>query len=136
MKSLNAFKAFMKSGDAPNCLVRYCRHLDKYGWLWFYEQMKEPAEFVKDIQYLFYILKWILKTDFDDLSYAVYVQYVMDSEMVYDDPIKDVWLGILQKRYGKIMEEEIISSLIYDSLCPEIDERYSSLNTIEDTLPF
>ncbi|MEW6215652.1 MAG: hypothetical protein AB1478_10710 [Nitrospirota bacterium] len=68
--------------------------------------MKEPVEFVVDIEYLFYILKWILKDDFDDLGYAVYFQVIMDPEMRPEPLIKDEWWTILDKRYrGRLMDD-------------------------------
>jgi len=134
MKSLQAFKVYMISTEAPNYVRRYCERLDKYEWLWFYEQMKEPMEFVEDTEYLFYILKWILKYDFDDLSYDVYTHYVMDPELCHDDAIKDAWMGILKERYGEHLEEEIISGL-YDIL-PGIDENSGYKNLTGDIPPF
>ena len=104
MKSLQAFKSFMLGPDAPNWVARYCGCLDKYEWMWFYEQMKEPTEFA-NVEWLFYVLKWILKHDFDDLSREVFFQYVLDPEMCYGVTIKDEWLDCLKVRYGKELEE-------------------------------
>lgn len=99
MNSLDTFKDFMVSNEVPSYVWRYCSVLDEYKWQWFYLQMKEPMEFVTDIDYLFYILKWILKQDFNDLSYSVFFQDIMDPECRPESLIKNKWWPILQKRY-------------------------------------
>jgi len=134
MKSLQAFKVFMESAGAPNYVRRYCEGLDKFEWVWFYEQMKEPIEFVGDIEYLLYILKWILKHGFDDLSYAVYAHYVMDPEFCHDDAIKGTWLGILEERYGEQLEQEIAS--LSCGVLPGTDENSGRKDSTVDSLPF
>ena len=68
--------------------------------------MLEPVTFVMDISYLLYGLKWILKYDFDDLSYAVYFQDIMDPEC-NPSQIKDEWLLVLWNRYGQRLEKEL-----------------------------
>jgi hypothetical protein len=107
MESLETFKEFMSGGQSPNYVKRYCLQLDEFKWLWFYHQMKEPVEFVVDVEYLFYILKWILKEDFDDLSYAVYFQVIMDPEMRPEPLIKDEWWPILDKQYQECLQNEL-----------------------------
>ncbi|MEL7567484.1 MAG: hypothetical protein AAGU75_00395 [Bacillota bacterium] len=108
MKSLDEFKEFMAGSKVPNYVRRYCEDLDEFKWQWFYLQMKEPIEFVADVDYLFYILKWILKSNFDDLGYEVYFQSVMNPEMHPEPLIKDEWWSILQKslRAGWLPREE------------------------------
>ncbi|MBU9713142.1 hypothetical protein [Evansella tamaricis] len=81
--------------------------MDDSQWQWFYEQMLEPVTFVTDIPYLFYILKWILKYDFDDLSYAVYFQDLMDPECIPQSLIKDEWLPVLCNRYELRLKKEL-----------------------------
>lgn len=107
MKSLAAFKEFMTGFKAPNYVRRYCEGLDDFKWQWFYFQMKEPIEFVADVNYLFYVLKWILKSNFDDLGYEVYFQSVMDPEMRPEPLIKDEWWPVLQKRYYERFNSEM-----------------------------
>lgn len=97
----------------PNYVQRYCETLDEFKWQWFYSQMKEPIKFVTNVDNLFYILKWILKANFDDLSYAIYFQDVMDPECRPESLIKDEWLPILRKRYYKQLMEDI-SEIHYD----------------------
>jgi hypothetical protein len=53
-------------------------------------QMKESMEYLNDINYFFYILKWILKQDFNDLSYLVYKD-IMDPECRPKTLIKNEW---------------------------------------------
>ena len=107
MKSPDVFKEFMAGSNVPNYVRRYCEGLDEFKWQWFYFQMKEPIEFVADVDYLFYILKWILKSNFDDLGYEVYFQSVMNPEMYPEQLIKDEWWSILQKRYYERFNSEI-----------------------------
>ena len=107
MKSLDAFKEFMAGSKAPNYVRRYCEDLDEIKWQWLYFQMKEPIEFVADVDYLFYILKWILKSNFDDLGYEVYFQSVMNPEMRPEPLIKDEWWSVLQKRYYERLNSEM-----------------------------
>lgn len=107
MKSLDSFKNFMFSNDVPNYVKRYCSGLDEFKWQWFYYQMKEPVKFVADIEYLVYILKWILKEDFDDLGYAVYFQVIMDPEIRPEPLIKDEWRTILDKRYQERLQNDL-----------------------------
>ncbi|WP_222860157.1 hypothetical protein [Gracilibacillus massiliensis] len=88
--------------------------MDDSQWQWFYEQMLEPVAFVTDITYLFYVLKWILKYDFDDLSYAVYFQDIMNPECIPQSQIKDEWLAKLLDRYEQRLKKEL-SEIHYSS---------------------
>lgn len=106
MESLNSFKSFMSGNDVPTYINRYCQDLDNRSWERFYEQMKEPLEFVKDTETLIYVLKWILKYDFDDLSYAVFFQGFMDPEGT-GDLIMDSWWQILCDRYWSRIEHDM-----------------------------
>ncbi|MFV2051138.1 hypothetical protein KDJ21_011585 [Metabacillus litoralis] len=92
--------------------------MDDSQWQWFYEQMLEPVTFVTDSTYLFYVLKWILKYDFDDLSYAVYFQDIMDPECIPQSLIKDEWLPVLWNRYGQRLKKELFE--IHFSLKDEL----------------
>jgi hypothetical protein len=123
MDNLICFKGHMSGDKAPNYVRRYCECLDELGWKCFYRQIREPVEFVTDLNFLFYILKWILKIDFDDLSYEVYFQYIMDPELSYDGMIKPEWIPILEKRYDSKLEEEF--SEIQENSCLLPDEKGS-----------
>lgn len=68
MESLSSFKSLMSGNGVSAHINRYCQNLDNRNWERFYAQMKEPVRFVKDTNDLFYVLKWILKYDFDDLT--------------------------------------------------------------------
>lgn len=107
MKSLDIFKEYMCNSQVPNYVRRYCDNLDEFKWQWFYNQMIEPMEFVVDTGYLFYVLKWILKYDFDDLGYAVYFQNIMNPEMWSESLIKDEWQTILDQRYQERFHNDI-----------------------------
>ncbi|WP_058306087.1 hypothetical protein [Gracilibacillus massiliensis] len=114
IKSFDSFQVFMLGEDRPNYIHRYCNQLDDSQWQWFYEQMLEPVAFVTDITYLFYVLKWILKYDFDDLSYAVYFQDIMNPECIPQSQIKDEWLAKLLDRYEQRLKKEL-SEIHYSS---------------------
>lgn len=118
IKSFDSFKVFMLGEDVPCYVQRYCKQLDDSQWQWFYEQMLEPVTFVTDSTYLFYVLKWILKYDFDDLSYAVYFQDIMDPECIPQSLIKDEWLPVLWNRYGQRLKKELFE--IHFSLKDEL----------------
>ncbi|MBN1970374.1 MAG: hypothetical protein JW870_13480 [Candidatus Delongbacteria bacterium] len=70
-------------------------------------------EFVTDINYLFYILKWILKQDFIDLSYSVFMQDIMDPEYRPETLIKNEWCPILQERYFEQLQKDF-QEIYYD----------------------
>ena len=80
MRSLSLFKDFMTSDSAPTYVRRYCDDLGDPQWVWFYGQMKTAINVVDDLEYLFYVLKWILKRDFDDIVYEMYCQDVFNPE--------------------------------------------------------
>ena len=109
MKSLPEFKEQMTSLKVPNYVIRYCEDLDKQKWKWFYVQMKNALEVTNDVDYLFYVLKWILKYDFDDLTYAIFLQDYMDPEMRPESLIKDEWHGTLYERYKDRLAEDVVS---------------------------
>jgi hypothetical protein len=121
MKSLDSFKNFMSGNDVPNYVKRYCGGLDEFKWQWFYFEMKETIEFVTDIDCLFYILKWILKHDFDDLAYEVFFQEIMDPECRPKSLIKDEWWDILQARYKQRLAEDI-PDIHYDRNDPAVSD--------------
>lgn len=119
IKSIDSFRVFMLGESVPCYIQRYCKQLDDSKWQWFYVQMSEPVTFVTDMAYLFYVLKWILKYDFDDLSYAVYFQDIMDPESNPQSLIKDEWLPVLRNRYGQRLKKELYE--IHYSLNEESD---------------
>ena len=94
----------MTSSHAPNYVRRYCENLNEQKWEWIYAQMKNAMEISVDADCLMYILKWILKTDFDDLVYEVYLQDYMNPEMSPDSLVKDEWQGILNDRYKRTLD--------------------------------
>lgn len=98
MKSIASFQNYMLHHETANYIRRYCRQLESLGWKRFYFQMKEPLDFITDEKYLFYILKWILKEPFEDLSYEVYLQVVQNPEQISEPLIKDEWWIILNQR--------------------------------------
>lgn len=114
MKSIETFKEHMLNYRNANYINRYCKLLDEFSWKKFYDQMKEPLQFVLDEEYLFYILKWILKEPFEDLSYEVYLQITMDPEQTSGPLIKAEWKVILDERYEEKLDE-LISELRAES---------------------
>lgn len=106
MKSLTSFQMFMNSSQVPSYMNRYCQQLDQEQWRCFYGQMKEPIEFTVNLEELFYALKWILKSDFDDLSYALLFQEILNPES-RDCFIEEEWWQILFDRYRKRINLEM-----------------------------
>ena len=88
MATLRSFKTFMTSDAVPNYVYRYCKPLGKDQWEWFYRQMTVALELTDEPEYLFYVLKWILKYDFDDLAYEMYCQDMADPECRKESLIK------------------------------------------------
>ena len=80
INTLKRFKTFMLGDAVPNYVHRYCGALTDSRWEWFYGQMAAALKLTDEPEYLFYVLKWILKYDFDDLAYEMYCQDVMNPE--------------------------------------------------------
>ena len=107
MKSLSEFKEHMTSQRVPNYVRRYCEDLNERKWRWFYGQMNNALEVVGNTEYMFYVLKWILKHNFDDLIYEIYLQDYMDPEMHPGSLIKDGWHEALYERYKDRLAEDL-----------------------------
>ena len=102
MRTLSSFKDFMSGDSAPAYVRRYCGVLDDPQWEWFYAQMKAAVKATDDLEYLFYVLKWILKHDFDDLVYEMYCQDVFNPECRNASLIKPSrWAGCAAKYHEK-----------------------------------
>jgi len=99
MTTLRSFKTFMTSNSVPNYVYRYCSSLGKGQWEWFYNQMIIAFEFTDNLEYLFYVLKWILKYDFDDIAYEMYCQDMLDPECRGETLIKPTRWGECDKKY-------------------------------------
>ena len=97
----------MTSSIAPNHVRRYCEGLSVQKWKWFYGQMNKALEVTDNSERLFYVLKWILKHDFDDLTYEIYLQDYMDPEMHPGSLIKDGWHKTLHERYRNRLTEDL-----------------------------
>ena len=110
MNSLVEFKAQMTSQHAPNYVKRYCEELDGQQWEWIYIPMKNAMKILSNAGGLMYVLKWILKTDFDDLVYEMYFQDYMNPEMSPDSLIKDEWQDVLHERYKERLMADICPS--------------------------
>lgn len=89
MKTLDSFKSFMTSDLAPGYVQRYCHQLNDVKWIWFYAQMIEAMLITDEPEYLFYVLKWILKNNLHDLAYEMYCQDMMNPECRSESLIKD-----------------------------------------------
>ena len=107
MKSLSEFKSHMTSPGVPNYVRRYCEDLNGQKWKWFYEQMNNALKVATDAGRVFYVLKWILKHDIDDLTYEIYLQDYMDPEMYPGSLIKDGWHKVLHEKYKDRLAEDI-----------------------------
>ena len=106
MTTLRNFKAHMVSDAVPGYVSRYCGRLDKERWEWFYNQMMIALELTDEPEYLFYILKWILKCDYDDLAYEMYCHDMMDPECRDENLIKSEKWAECDRKYRKRFVEE------------------------------
>ena len=106
MKTLGSFKAFMTSDVVPNYVGRYCGKLGKEQWECFYNQMIIALEMTDEPEYLFYALKWILKSDYDDIAYEMYCCDMMDPECRDESLIKPSrWEECDRKYYKRFADE-------------------------------
>ena len=109
MKSIITFKNYLTQSNIPSDIREYVKELDEQKLNWFYNQMKEPMEFLTDEGYLFYKFRWISKCKFDDLGKEIFLQSIFNAEGIELDIIKPGWLNILYGRYEKdihtIMED-------------------------------
>ncbi len=99
MKSIESFKNFMRSESVPNYVQRYCSQLNEVKWIWFYAQMTEAVLITDELDYLFYVLKWILKDDFHDIAYEMYCIDMSDPECRLESLIKDSLWDVYSKHY-------------------------------------
>ena len=79
----------MLSDAVPNYVSGYCSGLNDIKWIWFYAQMTEAVLITNELDYLFYVLKWILKNDFHDIAYEMYCIDMMDPESRPESLIKE-----------------------------------------------
>lgn len=106
IETVNSFKEFMLSDDVPNYVVRYCKQLSEVKWIWFYAQMMEAIMLTDELDYLFYVLKWILKTDFHDLTYEMYFYDMTNPECRLESLIKEKYWAMYSENYhNRFMED-------------------------------
>jgi len=109
IENLNSFKEFMLSDDVPRYVIRYCNQLNEVKWIWFYAQMIEAVMITDELEYLFYVLKWILKTDFHDLTYEMYFYDMTNPECRSQSLIKDEYWTVYSEHYhAQLMEDTSI----------------------------
>lgn len=99
MKDIKSFKDYMTDGYKPDYFSEYVNNLNPDKLEWFYNQVKEPLEFLVTEAYLYYKFKWIKKRNFDDLSYEIYLESLYNPEGFNFDIIKSNWEDILWNRY-------------------------------------
>ena len=105
-KTLKRFQEFMTSYAVPNYVRRYCSALSDNQWKWFYGQMIIALKLTDEPAYLFYVLKWILKQDYDDLAYEMYCQDFLDPECRKESLIKPSrWAECHRKYHDRFMQE-------------------------------
>ena len=107
IKTLDRFKEFMLSNDVPNYVVCYCKQLNEVKWIWFYVQMIDAVMITDELNYLFYVLKWILKTDFHDLTYEMYFYDMTDPECRPESLIQDKYCAMYREHYHNRFIEDI-----------------------------
>lgn len=99
MKDINTFKMYMTDCLRPEYLVDYVNGLGDKKLECFYNQVKEPMEFLVDESYFYYKFNWIRKREFKDLSLEIYIEYLCNSELFTFPIIKEEWEDILYERY-------------------------------------
>lgn len=103
---MDTFKQFMTSEDVPDYVSDYCNHLNDIAWIWFYAQMLEAILITDEPDYLFYVLKWILKTDFKDIAYEMYCMDMSNPEMRQESLIKDsLWEAYSSHYFPQYQED-------------------------------
>ena len=102
MKNIHTFRNYFTQSNQPHDFRDYIKSLDENKLNRFYNQMKEPVEFIKDLSYLQYKFQWIKETE--DLSKELFLQAVFSCEGQY---IKDKWFNVLYERYEKDIQELI-----------------------------
>ena len=107
IENLDSFKDFILSNDIPNYVVRYCEQLNEVKWIWFYVQMMEAVMKTDELDYLFYVLKWILKTDFPDITYEMYLFDMTDPECRNESLIKENYWPMYSEQYHNRFIEDI-----------------------------
>jgi hypothetical protein len=113
MATLRSFKAFMTSDAVPNYVGRYCGNLVREQWEWFYNQMIIALKLTDEPEYLFYTLKWILKSDYDDIAYEMYCHDLLDPECRDESLIKHSrWAGCVKKYHKRFLDEHEINVLL------------------------
>ena len=106
MTTLRDFKAYIVSDTVPSYVFRYSVNLGKEQWEWFYDQMIIAMDLTDNPEYLFYVLKWILKNDFDDIAYEMYCQDMMDPECRAETLIKSARWDECKTKYHKRFTED------------------------------
>jgi hypothetical protein len=107
IETLDSFKKLMLSNAVPNYVNRYCKQLNEGKWIWFYAQMIEAVMITDELDYLFYVLKWILKTDFHDLGYEMYFYDMTNPECRSESLIKDKYCAIYNQHYHSKFIDDI-----------------------------
>ncbi len=64
IETLDRFKKFMLSNNAPNYVIRYCEQLNEIKWIWFYAQMMEAVMITDELDYLFLCTEMDFKNRF------------------------------------------------------------------------
>ena len=105
MKNINTFKSYLTASNMPHDIKEYVKELDDEKLQWFYNQAKEPLEFLTNEEYLFYKFRWIKKHDFDDLSKEIFIESLCNPECIKEPIIKAEWGDVLHQRYAKDIQE-------------------------------
>jgi len=100
MKNVHVFKNYFTKVNQPHDFREYIQGLNDDELSWFYNQIKEPVEFIKDINYLMFKLEWF--KDSINLSKDLFIQAVMSCETHL---IKAGWISILHERYKEDIQD-------------------------------
>jgi len=131
MRTLRRFKDFMTGDSAPTYVRRYCGVLDDSQWDWFYAQMKAAVKVTDELEYLFYVLKWILKYDFDDLVYEMYCQDVFNPECRKASLIKPSLWARCAAKYHERFELDFADLWAANDACVS-EQEYADTRVADD----
>lgn len=131
-KTLKYFKEFMTSDAVPNYVRRYSCTLSKEEWKFFYGQMKIALDLTDEPEYLFYVLKWILKKEYDDIAYEMYCQDMSNPEGRSQSLIKPSKWADCADKYHEVFMRDYAVTEGSESDCVIIEDGDADYAVIDD----
>lgn len=110
MNTIEEFKRYATSNLVPEYFRNYVNDLDKDELKWFYREVKETLDIMKDEAYLIYKFQWISTREFRDLTKEIYIEYLYNPEGIKYNIFKPGWEEKLADRYQ--YDKDILSYYI------------------------